>query len=789
MSVRSHFVHRRPSHPVVARVAGLAALLVVLGTMTGLPAGPGALSAAADTAPPSGTPATVSADALPTVQANGVVWAQVTVGNTVYATGEFTSARPAGAKAGTGETARGNLLAYDIRTGRLLPFAHRLDARGLSITASPDGTRVYVGGDFTRVDGQPRYRIAAFDTATGTLSSAFRPGTGQTVRALAATNSTVYAGGSFTNVNNVPRTKLAAIAASNGALLSWAPKADDGDVTAMTLVPGANRLVVGGRFTTLSGTAAYGLGALDPVTGAVRPFAANSVIRDAGPDASITSLRTDGTRVYGTGYVFGPGGNFEGTFAADAGTGSLAWMEDCHGDSYDVLPAGPVTYSVGHAHDCTTARAYPETVVRTDHRALAFTNAATTTLLGNRVNHYASFAGRPAPTMLTWFPTLAIGSYTKQYQSAWSLTGNADYVALGGEFPSVNGVAQSGLVRFAVRAAAPNRVAPAATGLKPTVLSQDSGRTRVNWSATSDMDNLALTYQLIRDGGATPVSTQSSSAPFWQLPTMGLVQTGLTPGSSHTYRVRATDPLGNTTTSPDVAVTVSGRTASPYVQRIRSDGARSLWRLDEPSGPRGYDSAGFDDLTVGTGVTRAVAGAIAKDTDTATHFDGTAAGTASTTSFGRPPPTFTVEAWVRTTSTAGGKVLGFGNQMTGNSTGFDRNLYVDATGRARFGVYDGAVRSLASLAPVNDGRWHHLAATLSSSGMVLYVDGVRVGQSSNTIAQNFDGVWRVGGDTLRGWPAQPASYNLAGDIDEVAVYSKALTAAQVAAHRSLGTTG
>ena len=36
-----------------------------------------------------GTPATVSVDPLPTVQINGVVWAQVTVGNTVYATGKL----------------------------------------------------------------------------------------------------------------------------------------------------------------------------------------------------------------------------------------------------------------------------------------------------------------------------------------------------------------------------------------------------------------------------------------------------------------------------------------------------------------------------------------------------------------------------------------------------------------------------------------------------------------------------------------------------------------------------
>src|SRR5690349_18288938 len=54
-------------------------------------------------------PATVTADPLPTVQVNGIVWAQVLVGNTVYATGSFTKARPAGSPAGVNEVTRRNL--------------------------------------------------------------------------------------------------------------------------------------------------------------------------------------------------------------------------------------------------------------------------------------------------------------------------------------------------------------------------------------------------------------------------------------------------------------------------------------------------------------------------------------------------------------------------------------------------------------------------------------------------------------------------------------------------------
>src|SRR5512139_510234 len=110
-------------------------------------------TAFSDIDPPAGTPATVTADALPTWQIDGVVWSQVLVGDTVYATGKFTKARPPGTAAGdAAEVTRTNLLAYDIKTGNLVTsFDHSLNGQGLALAKSPDGSRVYVGGDFTTV--------------------------------------------------------------------------------------------------------------------------------------------------------------------------------------------------------------------------------------------------------------------------------------------------------------------------------------------------------------------------------------------------------------------------------------------------------------------------------------------------------------------------------------------------------------------------------------------------------------------------------------------------------------
>ncbi|MGZ8750599.1 MAG: hypothetical protein ACXWYP_06940, partial [Pseudonocardia sp.] len=252
-------------------------LLLTAGVLALL--GPGA--AQADSAPPVTSPpipTTVSADRLPTVQINGVVWSQVAVGNTVYVAGAFTRARPAGAAAGTQETVRNNLLAYDVQTGALITsFAPNLNSQALVVVASPDGSRIYVGGNFTTANGQSRSRVAAYSTATGVLIDAFRPNVNGQVRALAATNDTVYIGGSLSAVGGVSRSRLAAVSAANGALLPWAPVPGVGPTSgnrdgntatsnvpmAMVVTGGGNQVVVAGRFDSMNGVKATGVAALD----------------------------------------------------------------------------------------------------------------------------------------------------------------------------------------------------------------------------------------------------------------------------------------------------------------------------------------------------------------------------------------------------------------------------------------------------------------------------------------------------------------------------------------------
>jgi hypothetical protein len=785
-------------------VAGVLATLMVL-PLTGLALTgvaltgvvlAGAVPAVADTAPVApATRATVSADALPTVQINGVVWAQVVVGNTVYATGDFSSARPAGSAGGQNEIARANILAYDIRTGELRTnWAPTLNAQGLALAASADGSVIYVGGDFTEVSGTTHNRIVALEAATGTVVASFKASVNTRVRALAVSGGLLYAGGLFTTSSSQARARLAAFTAATGVLTDWNPGADR-EVLAIVVPAGTGKVVVGGRFSTLGGADNYGLGALSAATGAALAWPVNQVIRNAGDNAAITSLSSDGTRVYGTGYTFGAGGNLENSFASDL-TGTLLWVSGCRGDTYANAPIGGVLYTVSHSHDCTPIGGHPQSTPETYQRAMAVSTTAgshgETNLAGDLTGDLKGpFTGRPAPELLHWLPTLSVGSHTGQFQAAWSVAGNSTYVTLGGEFLAVNGVRQQGLARFAVKSAATNRQGPLEAGtLTPATKAIRSGALRVSWTAVWDRDNRRLTYEVLRNG--VLIGKQQADSSWWNRPTVAFTDLTAPARSSVRYEIRVRDASGNVVTGPVTAATAPAAryAADKYATAVRADGAGAYWRLGESSGTTAYNWNSTRNLTLISTSGRKRASAVLGGIDKATAFPGGTTGVQGTSTALEPAPqSFSEELWFRSTSTTGGKLIGFGSSKTGDSTTADRQIYLGNNGRLNFGVLKaGQARTITSPKAYTNGKWHHVVATLGKTGMVLYVDGKAVATSKTvTYGQTYSGYWRVAGDSVStGFANRPTRTRLAGALDEVAVYPVVLSSAAVAAHFTLG---
>jgi len=697
--------------------------------------------------------ANLSGKPSPIWQTNDIVWTLATSNGVVYAGGQFTSVRPPGSAAGTGEVARGRLAAFNASTGELLPLDHTFDNTVRALAVSPDGSTLYVAGLFTHVDGLVRNRAAAIDIATGKLTP-WRPTVNGPVYSMVAGANGVYIGGAFGRVQQTDRTRLALISADGaGTLQSWAPSAD-GSVFALALTKDGSRLVVGGKFNSLNGQADHAIGSIDPSTGALLPWAATVVPTNSVVKAIITTSDAVYVGAEGSGV-----GVFDGTFKTTP-TGGLVWINWCLGATQALAYLNGFLYTGTHAHDCAMAPG-------------GFSQGAPVRRLQAEYADDGHIAG-------AWFPTTTgtIGPY--------AMASDGQNLFVGGDFPKVNSLPQQGLTRFT---GGPDVTTPT-TPVTPTVFSTAAGVASLSWPATNDLDDSTLTYRVYRDSGTTPIGTVLGISFPWTGNTVRYRDANVAPGSVHTYRIQATDGTKTTGKSAESApVTIAGTNpALSYPQTVLGDHPLLYWRLGD-SGGLAADASGQAQTGIyAGGTTQGAAGAIPGDSDSAVVLDGRT-GIVSSSNRYNDPRVFSIEAWFKTTTIMGGRLIGFGDSQSGTSSRYDRHIWMLADGQVSYGVFTNSTITLRSPRSYNDGQWHHVVATLGPAGMTLFIDGVLVGSNSNTGAQSYSGYWRVGGDNLRGWalsqdsasPAPP-SYYLNGTIDEVAVYPTALTQSQVATH-------
>jgi hypothetical protein len=139
------------------------------------------------------------------------------------------------------------------------------------------------------------------------------------------------------------------------------------------------------------------------------------------------------------------------------------------------------------------------------------------------------------------------------------------------------------------------------------------------------------------------------------------------------------------------------------------------------------------------------------------------------------PNAVTVAAWINTTSTFTGTIVGWGPNVDGQRFGFrvnENKLRIEHGGG-----------NLQSNSNVNDGQWHHVAvtlqdnATISYPDVILYVDGID-DTTPNTDPEAFnltaDQDVRIG--------SRPSSNDrfFMGLIDDVRIYDLALTQEEIA---------
>ena len=161
-------------------------------------------------------------------------------------------------------------------------------------------------------------------------------------------------------------------------------------------------------------------------------------------------------------------------------------------------------YAVSHTHHCENIGGFPDTEpAGSTGRANAFTADATGTVDQQPGRLLRLRRLRLARRMINWFPDLAAGTFTGQTRRAGPSSGNSEYLVIGGEFPRVNGVAQQGLVRFAIPPRPPrSRAAGSPPRRAPRPCRRSAGtRSGCSWPTNWDRDDERSPTRSVAPGG------------------------------------------------------------------------------------------------------------------------------------------------------------------------------------------------------------------------------------------------------------------------------------------------
>jgi outer membrane protein assembly factor BamB len=280
----------------------------------------------------------------------------------------------AGGRVFVGGSFSGGVVALSASTGALAWKGNANgDVRALAVSA--DGRSVIAGGAFTAVGGATHRKLALLSASTGVVDPKWRAAAGGMVRDIVVSGDTAYFGGSFKRHNGTVQSNLGAVSTTPGQ--NAVPRAgfdasSDGIVYALDL--SGSRLVIGGKFTSLSGSPRNQLGSFNVSTNSLdgwRPEAACSGCN------LYWDLTVDGNTVYAVSR------NYGAATAVDLGTGKRLWRTSANGDAQAVTLVDGQLYVGGHF----------STIKGVDRKILAQLNPATGAVQAFSSRFVGSFPG------------------------------------------------------------------------------------------------------------------------------------------------------------------------------------------------------------------------------------------------------------------------------------------------------------------------------------------------------------------------------------------------------------
>ena len=339
---------------------------------------------------------------------------------------------------------------------------------------------------------------------------------------------------------------------------------------------------------------------------------------------------------------------------------------------------------------------------------------------------------------------------TTYYFASWSDGGNQSHLIVG-----TASVTYAATYSLTLPADITPPTAPATLTASPISGTQFT----LSWPAATD--NLGVTgYQVERCQGVGCTTFALIASP-----TTSYRDTGLTPGTSYSYRVRAQDATGNLSPySPIITATTGGAPAGGLV---------AAYGFNEGTGITSSDASGNNNTARLNTAIWAVQGKFGM----ALFFDGTSKVTVPDAPSLDLTTGMTLEAWVYPTVAGGGNWPTIMMKETPPNAPY--MLYGKVwspTGPALPGMRAfttvGQNVSGGSQLPAN--TWSHFAGTYDGTTLRVYLNGTQIASLAATGAlANSTGLLSIGGNSL-----SSIEY-FTGLLDEIRIYNRALSASEI----------